>query len=351
MNNLTILDPLRDPRWDQLVESHSASSIYQHSAWLRVIAQTYPHLTLTAYAKEKEGRLIAALPACIVRSRLTGTRIVSLPFTPYCNPIAEGPSEAAALLEGPIQTLAADQASFYELRTLGTAEWFDERTMKRHDYHMAHLLDLEGGFEQVRRNFSPNIVTNRKKAVKAGVTVRSAASAADWDAFYQIHAMTRRNQGFPIQPAVLFQNMRRCMEPDGKVKLLLAEMTGRPIAGIILFQFRDKVSYEIGASLPEFLNARSNHLLLWTAVETACAEGRRCFNFGKSPPDNPGLIEFKRRWGTVSHVCPYYYYPRISGAMAVEQKSIKHRAMRLFLSQVPLPFARLLGRGLYRHMG
>jgi hypothetical protein len=351
MDNLTVINPLDDPRWDPLVESHPASSIYLHSAWLRVIARTYPHLTLTAYVEEKNGQLIAALPVCNIRSRLTGNRIVSLPFTPYCNPIADGPSGIAALVEGPIRALTANGASFFELRTLGYADGTDEQAMKRHDYHMTHLLHLEGGFERIRQEISANISSNKNKAVKAGVTVRPAASATDWEAFYRIHAVTRRKQGFPIQPAVFFRNMRRFMEPDGKVKLLLAEISGRPVAGIVLFQFRDTVSYEIGASLPDFLNARPNHLLLWTAVETACAEDRRWFDFGKSPPDNPGLIEFKRRWGAVARPCPYYYYPGVSGIMSMEQNSIKHRLMRRVLSRAPLPLARLLGQGLYRHMG
>jgi hypothetical protein len=37
--------------------------------------------------------------------------------------------------------------------------------------------------------------------------------------------------------------------------------------------------------------------------------------------------------------------------MAVEQNSLKHRAIRFLYRQSPLAVAQLLGRGIYRHLG
>jgi hypothetical protein len=349
-DSLMTINPLQDDRWDPFVDAHPDSSVYLHSAWLRVLASSYPHVRPVAYVKVSEGRLKAALPVCAIRSRVTGNRQVSLPFTPYCNPLVERESDAADLLEGPIRATAGG-ATFYELRTLGAVPGIGGKGLKCHDYHMTHILDLQAGFEGVQRNISSNIITNKKRAVKAGVTIRPAVSEADWKTFHAIHAVTRRKQGFPIQPYSFFANMRRFLEPGNKVRILLAELKGLPIAGIVLFQYRETMSYEIGASLPEFLEERPNHLLLWTAVESACAQGRKFFDFGKSPPDNPGLVEFKRRWGAERRDCPYYYFPEVAGVMAVEQNSLNHRAMRLLLSRAPLSVAKLLSRGLYRHLG
>jgi CelD/BcsL family acetyltransferase involved in cellulose biosynthesis len=349
-SSITTLNPLDDSRWDPFVEAHPQGSIYHHSSWLKVIASTYRQATPLCFAKTEGDRLKAALPAFVVRSRLTGTRLVSLPFTSYCNPLYEEQSDLTGLVNAVIGSLPVHQAAFYELRT---REALPEgaRSLKQHAYHMTHILNLEGGFGKVRKGISSNIVTNKKRADKAGVKTRRAECEKDLQAFYRVHAVTRKKQGFPIQPFSFFRNMSDLMGPGDHVRFLLAEAEGRVIAGIVLFRFGKWVSYEIGASLPEYLEARPNHLLLWNAVEEACMEGREFFDFGKSPPDNPGLVEFKRRWGAVATECPYYYYPEISGVMAVEQNSLKHRALRYLYQQSPLTVAQLLGRGIYRHLG
>jgi CelD/BcsL family acetyltransferase involved in cellulose biosynthesis len=344
------INPLKDARWDSLVAGHPGGTLYHHSSWLKVIATTYRQATPVCFVLESEGALSAALPACVVRSRLTHNRLVSLPFTPYCNPLVQSAAECDALLQAAIGSLTRCEATFYELRTLGDIP-DSAGLLKKHAYHMTHILDLEGGFDRVRKGISSNITTNRKKADKAGIRVRVASTESDLKAFYRVHAITRKKQGFPIQPFSFFRNMQDIMGPPGFVRILLAELNGSVIAGIVLFLYKNTVSYEIGASLPEHLESRPNHLLLWEAVKSACEEGRTEFDFGKSPPDNPGLVEFKRRWGAEARACPYYYFPEIRGLMAVEQNSLKHRAIRFLYRQSPLAVAQLLGRGIYRHLG
>lgn len=348
--DVIIINPLNDSRWDPMVECHPQACIYHHSSWLKVIGSTYRHAQPLAYVLEEGASIRAALPVCVVKSPWTGNRLVSLPFTSYCNPLYSTASDCGTLIDGVIGSLTGHDASFCEIRTLDAMPEGD-RLLKRHAYHMTHILNLEGGFDRVRKGISGNIVTNKKRADKAGIVVRAAESEKDLQDFYRVHALTRKKQGFPIQPYVFFKNMFECMGPLGYVEFLLARLGDRVVAGIVLFKFRQTVSYEIGASLPEYLEARPNHLLLWHAVESACREGRQHFDFGKSPPDNAGLIEFKRRWGAASHECPYYYYPDIAGVMAVEQNDFKSRAIRYLYSRMPIAAAQLIGRGVYHHLG
>ncbi|MFO7535134.1 MAG: GNAT family N-acetyltransferase [Kiritimatiellia bacterium] len=349
-SHVNIIRPLNDSRWNSMVEAHPQSEIYHHSTWLKVIAATYRQAEPLAFVLEEGGAIRAALPACVVKSPLTGNRLVSLPFTSYCNPLYEKSEQCGRLIHAAMESLKGHGASFFELRTLNAIPE-EVCELKRHPYHMTHILDLEGGFDRVRKGISSNIVMNKKKADKAGILVEPAASEKDLRDFYRVHAITRKKQGFPIQPYSFLRNMFELMGPPGHVEFLLARLNNQVVAGIVLFKFHQRVSYEIGASLPAFLEARPNHLLLWHAVESACREGRRYFDFGKSPPDNPGLIEFKRRWGADACECPYYYYPGIAGMMAVEQNDFKSRAIRYLYSRTPLGVAQLLGKGLYRHLG
>jgi hypothetical protein len=83
----------------------------------------------------------------------------------------------------------------------------------------------------------------------------------------------------------------------------------------------------------------------------SCSEGNHYFDFGKSPPDNQGLLEFKGRWGAEMSDLPYFYYPEVKGMMSIEQDSLKHRLLRSVEKNMPLSLAKFLGRIAYKHLG
>src|SRR5215472_12305797 len=93
-----IIDPLSDPRWPSLVERHTCASAFHTAGWLRALSETYGYATLAVTSSEPSAELTNALPVCRVNSRLTGRRLVSLPFSDHCQPIANSDDELNALL-------------------------------------------------------------------------------------------------------------------------------------------------------------------------------------------------------------------------------------------------------------
>ena len=352
-DKVELVNAIDDARWNPFVESHPHGTIYQHSSWMRVIALTYKHAKPLCFVIEDfRGNIRAALPCFAVKSKLTGTRIVSLPFTSYCDPLVSNKVELAKLFDAIVSTLEDMSASYYELRGLKCLELIKEQGLKPHDYYKTHILDLEGGFGKVRKAFHrDSVVITVRKAVKCGVMVREASSEQDLKKFYFIHATTRKRLGFPIQPFKFFQNMFEILHPQGYFTMLLAELNGTAIAGLILFKFKDTVSLEHIGSIPKYLLSRPNHLLFWKAIEMACSEGYRYCDFGKTPIDNKGLLDFKRRWGAKMYDLPYFYYPKIRGAMSLKQNDFRHKLLRSMGKYTPLPLAKIMGEIAYHHLG
>ena len=227
----------------------------------------------------------------------------------------------------------------------------DDR-LKYHNYRKIHVLDIKEGFEKVKCRFHKDcIIRSVKKAEKSRVIVRVGSSEKDLKQFYFIHAITRRRQGLPIQPYKFFKNMWKILYPKGYFALLLAELGKETVAGIILFKFKDIVSFEHGASIPKYLAVRPNHLLLWTAVEMACSEGYHYFDFGKTTPENKGLLDFKRRWGAKMDDLPYFYYPQVKGVMSLEESDLSQKFLQFIGKHLPLSLAKIIGWIAYRHLG
>src|SRR5690349_20387135 len=82
-----IINPLLDRRWDELVARHPKASIFHERGWLEGLARTYgyePCALTTAAAGEG---LKDAVALCRISSWVTGTRLVSLPFSDHCEPL------------------------------------------------------------------------------------------------------------------------------------------------------------------------------------------------------------------------------------------------------------------------
>src|SRR5437764_233372 len=97
MNVITV-DPRTDPLWQRLV-SEQRSDVFHSPAWARVLAETYGWEPVARVLLDETGQPRAGIPFCRVAD-IIGERIVSLPFSDYCDPLVVDSSQWNHLLEG-----------------------------------------------------------------------------------------------------------------------------------------------------------------------------------------------------------------------------------------------------------
>ena len=83
---IRFIDPLADPRWDQLVLSHPDASFFHSAAWARVLSRSYSHKPFYVCLSDG-GEPQALVPVMEVTSAFTGRRGVGLPFSDCCSPL------------------------------------------------------------------------------------------------------------------------------------------------------------------------------------------------------------------------------------------------------------------------
>jgi hypothetical protein len=143
-------------------------------------------------------------------------------------------------------------------------------------------------------------------AQRAGVLVRSAQRADDLtDGFYDLHVLTRRRQGVPVQPRRYFRLLWQRMIEPGHGTVLLAEVDGRMVAGAVYLTGGSTVTYKYGASDDRFWSLRPNHAVMARAIDWATTQGHEWFDFGRTDLGNSGLMRFKESWGAVPHPLRY----------------------------------------------
>ncbi len=347
---INIIDPTADKRWDEFVSNQVNSTIFHTSAWARVIKETYSYLPQYHIAEDQSGKLIAAIPFYLIDSRLTGRRLVSLPFSDYCWPLGE--DTAVTELTGAVKKeVTGKAASFLEIRGWQNGGPADQLYLKARHYNLYYLLQLEKDTENLSRRMHHSVRRGIKQAEKRGVSVRLTRNMEDVERFHRLHVTTRKKLGIIPQPYAFFKSVYNHLISRNLGFTVMADCEGKTVAGVVFLAYKDTLYYKFNASDENYLTRRPNHLVTWEAVRYACENGFNYMDFGRCAPEEAGLRVYKQRWGAKEIDLPYYYYPEVKGITAVPENSARHRAMRLFSHIVPEFVFKTAGSLLYKHLG
>ena len=75
-------------RWNAYVDAHEHGSPYHRSTWGDSLQHSFGH-EFVRIAALRQDRVVGVLPLTIIRSLITGTRIISTPFAGYGGPLAD----------------------------------------------------------------------------------------------------------------------------------------------------------------------------------------------------------------------------------------------------------------------
>lgn len=341
---LEAIDPLTDSRWADLVELAPEATIFHHPAWLRLLRDHYGY-AVYAWCLGNGGRPSAGLPLALIRSRLTGTRLVALPFSDAVPPLTD--PGAAPAPEALARALASErERSGYSLEV----RWELPPGPGVHpaDEYVLHRLDLARDLATVEAGFSKSQVKRAiNKAHREEVEVERRTDADALGRFYRLHMQTRRRQGVPTQPRRFVLRFAELFA-QGLGFVLLARHRGADAAAAVFLAAGGTLTYKYGASDPAHLSARPNNLLFMEAIRWGVENGQHTLDFGRTDLDNEGLRRFKSAWGAAEMPLRYTVLgppPPARGA------GFAQRAMKVAIQRAPAPFGRFVGETLYRHFG
>lgn len=349
------IDPVMDPRWDRFVESHPLGMVYHMSGWKRAVETNFPHikghyLALTDGAGDA---IRAGFPLYEVRSWLTGKRLVSIPFASVCDPLISSSSDFAILFEAALSLSRSLGITRVEIRTYKSQPLVRDARLGRSGLYKLHYLPLGQGPEELWRKFHRSCVRQKiQRASSSNLTLKIVENKTDLHAFYRLYVATRKRLCLPPQPRAFLESLWDAFSPENRISVLLGLKDGKPISGLLLFKFQDRVSAEYGVSDQAYWDLSPNHFLFWEAIQSACREGRKVFDFGRTSPWNRELIEFKERWGAcsadmVEFSCPCPG-PRES---VIRENTAPYRMVRGLFQYVPETIFERVGGYCYRHLG
>lgn len=344
-----IIDPLSDPRWPFLVERHPCASAFHSTGWLRALSQTYGYVTLAVTSCEPSAELTNALPVCRINSRLTGMRLVSLPFSDHCQPLANNFDDLNALLSFASEKLKRDADDFIELRPAFPAESPFFRDEYLSSCYAFHCLDLTPPLETIFAALHKDSIQRKiRRAEREHLSYERGCSDEILRKFYVLLLRTRRRHHLPPQPLSWFRNLLRTMGDSVQIRIALKDQV--PIAAILTLQHRNSMIYKYGCSDERYHATGSMPFLFWRLIEESKTHSIPLLDFGRSDLGNAGLNRFKDQWGTRRTELKYYRLPARAMSKAAAPSIVKRAAERLF-TVLPDSLLEMAGNIFYRHIG
>jgi hypothetical protein len=344
------LEPLHDPRWAQLVERHPKASVFHTVGWLQTLRHTYGYEPVAFTTSPPTGELKNGVVFCRIDSRLTGRRLVSLPFSDHCEPLCDSPADLHFLIRYLQTAMEHQEWKYLQLRPRNGKldEVGDGHGWVCAQEFFFHALDLRPDLETVFRGLNKDSVQRRiQRAERAGLLEKSGNSEELLRDFYALFLKTRRRQGVPPTPYAWFHNLVVNLKEGLEIRVAYKEQY--PIAAIVTLHFQDTVYYKYGSSDARFNKYGATPWLFWKAITCAKSRGATQFDLGRTEKDNAGLVAFKNQWVPTPEELVYWQYPYAPNR--VRAGNWKRKAAKSAFSLLPGGLQVMIGKLLYPHIG
>jgi peptidoglycan pentaglycine glycine transferase (the first glycine) len=200
------------------------------------------------------------------------------------------------------------------LQTLAARGW--RSSAQQIQFKNTVLVDLAADEAGLLAAMKPKTRYNIGLAGRRGVEIH-AGGEPDLPAFYYLYRETARRDGFLIRPPAYYLDVWTQFLLNGWARLLLAEVDGEVVAGLMLFLFGRTAWYMYGASSDRQRHLMPNALLQWEAIRVARRLGCAWYDMWGAPDRFDegdamwGVYRFKTGFGgeTVRGIGAFDYPP------------------------------------------
>jgi lipid II:glycine glycyltransferase (peptidoglycan interpeptide bridge formation enzyme) len=173
---------------------------------------------------------------------------------------------------------------------------FSEEPAGRSNVYRTFVLDLTPSLEQLRKKLDPKWRNKLSGAEKSGLTINAGSGSDQYRAFSEMYKQMRNRKAF--ETTIDIEEFRRIqidLPENQRMRILICEQQGKPVAGVVVSAMGDSAIYLLGATSDDGLKAKGSYLLQWTVIQWLKEGGVRWYDLcGIDPEGNPGVYQFKK---------------------------------------------------------
>jgi lipid II:glycine glycyltransferase (peptidoglycan interpeptide bridge formation enzyme) len=209
---------------------------------------------------------------------------------------------------------------------------FKPKQVTSGDTYRTLLLDLAPPLEELRRRLDAKWRNKLTQSERKGLKVVAGNEPQRYRTFCRMYYEMRHRKAFDTSVDVEeFAELQEDLPPAHRMRVLICEQEGIPVAGIVCSVMGDSAIYLLGATTDGGLNSKGAYLLQWTLIQSLKDGGVRWYDLGGIDPErNPGVYSFKKglSGSDVIHVSPMVACDSVLSAAIVRAGLAMHRSLR-----------------------
>lgn len=312
--------------------------------WLHVLRQALGHVPYMLIARDgADARIRGYLPLALVRSRLFGRFLVSLPYLNRAGVAAESPDVAGDLIAAAVRLADDCDARYLELRHSLPVEHQALGASRGEKVRM--VLELPPDEDALFKAVGPKVRNLVRKGDKHNLEIRFGRDALD--DFYDVFAVNMRDLGTPVYPKKLFASITDKFGNEADLAAVYCD--GRPVAGALLVHddARGLTQVPSASALRAFNHTSANMWMYHRLLLRAMARGNTALDFGRSS-EGSGTYQFKKQWGAQPQPTTWQYHVRSGDVGAMRPDNPKNRRRVAMWQKLPVWVTRLVGPRIVR---
>jgi len=283
-------------------------------AWQAVCAKALGCRARTEELKSASGENLGRFHYAVIRSRLFGTRLISMPFSDESAVELKDPAHAAeagrALLTCLDAAAAAAGADAAELRGASPALDALGPELSVSAPYARFELDLSPGYAAVAAGYHSNIAKNLAQGAKRlEVRLLKKPGAAELRELYLIYLAQMKEFGSPPLPMSYFEGM----SDAGLYIFFKATLDGRAAGMLAAIPDGRVLRADVNAAPPAYAAAFPKVRLFDESIRWAAENGFAVYDLMRTRRGT-GVHGHKARWGGSERDIRYYYKAYKAGA-------------------------------------
>lgn len=343
--SVTVLSERRTKEWDAFVDRFDDATLYHHSAWYDVLADTYGHEKRLLAAFDGDDAIVGVLPMMLVKLPVLGAKLIACPYQASAGPpLANDEDVFMALLERAVAMGREEGAKFVEIR--GPAE--DARITRAgfEERHGGTVDSVIAIHEVTRSTIHRGHRQDLNRVNRLGIEVREATSLAEWRAFYEMFELLQREFAAIGLGWAIFENLFHRLPSKAKVRL--ARLDGEVIAGAFLLCHHKTIFSKQAVVLPEHVRTGIGKGLVWSTMEWGKSAGYDHLNLGISLRSQEPVMKFKEGFNARARPLSSYVYALGAKPPSYEDLYEGYGTLKKMWQKMPLPATKLAGAMLTR---
>jgi len=339
--NIQLANENDKTRWNEFVSMFSDCPCLLYE-WRSILEDVYGYKCYYLVAEE-QNEIVGVFPSALIKSKLFGTRLCSLPFSDYGGPVLKPNKENTLIMNEFLGNLpvAMSQIDYMEVRSPiqnEIAESLEGALKLGNMKYVTFIIDLRGSFDEIwHKSFDKYLRNAVRKAVKNKIEVVEKSFEESLKSFHLLYLLTMKKLGSPPHGLRYF---KACHEFLGEqVKIFLATTSNKIVGGVLVFLGKKTIYPAFEGIEPEYRRLNVASLLFSRIIEWGCENNYHSFDFGRTLYGS-GVYSFKKQWGGKETTLPYFY---LGEQIPHRDPREKYANISKMWSKLPISIAKRIG--------